>query len=632
MGAAKEEKRPGNVQESIHLRDYWKEFLNKPIRFQTLMADEGRKKASLSGLWHYSIDPFNTCLRSRWYKFSTSESVYWGFRHMFSQMGINEEDFPPEVIHELDLVKIARTMTPMDFDFDEWPTLELPACWNMVSERLFLYEGPMVFTRMFEVDVSEVERVFLRIGAANYRCVIFLNGKLMGSHLGGSTDFYVELTEDILETGNRLILVDDNTRRDTHVPMDNFDWFNYGGIYRDIELVFTPTVFIKNYNVFLVPDGTFRNMSCKVSLSDPVDGEAVLNMPELGTRISVPVTGGEGETRFSVEAILWNPERPKLYDVSIEYNGDKLSDRVGFREIRIAGEKILLNGTEIFLKGISCHEESVANGKALSVDEIRENLGVAKELGCNFVRLAHYPHSRETAKLADELGMMLWEEIPVYWAIDFGNPDTLKDAENQMTELILRDWRRASVIIWSVGNENEDSDARLSFMSRLAGCCRDLDSTRPVSAACLVNWESKKIDDRLAEHLDIVGINEYFGWYHPGIDNLRKFFENTDIPKPFVITEMGAGARSGRRGPSDEFFTEEKQAAVYEEQLEAIKKTPQIRGISPWILYDFRSLRRTNPIQDYYNLKGLLSADKTYRKPAFFVLQSFYTARAKEIS
>ena len=105
-------------------------------------------------------------------------------------------------------------------------------------------------------------------------------------------------------------------------------------------------------------------------------------------------------------------------------------------------------GKEIFLKGISCHEESVENGKALSIDEIRENLKIAKELGCNFVRLAHYPHSRETARLADELGMMLWEEIPVYWAIDFGNPETFADAQNQMTELILRDWRRASVIIW----------------------------------------------------------------------------------------------------------------------------------------------------------------------------------------
>jgi len=630
MGVEKEEKKPGNVQEAIHLRDYWSEFVNKPIRSQTLMADEGRKKISLNGPWHYSVDPFNTCLRSGWFKFSTSESVYWGFRHMFSQMGINEEDFPPEVIQKLDLAKIAGTMTPMDFDFDEWPVLDLPACWNMESERLFLYEGSMVSTRLFDADVSGDERVFLRIGAANYRCVVFLNGKLMGTHLGGSTDFYVEFTDDLLETGNRLILLVDNTRRDTQIPMDNFDWFNYGGIYRDIELVFAPKVFIKNYNVFLTPDGTFKNMSCKVSLSDPVDGEVILNLPELGTNISIPVTAGEGEIAFSAEPDLWNPDNPKLYDVSVEYNGDMLSDRIGFREIRVAGETIQLNGKEIFLKGISCHEESVENGKALSIDEIRENLKIAKELGCNFVRLAHYPHSRETAKLADELGMMLWEEIPVYWAIDFGNTDTFKDAENQMTELILRDWRRASVIIWSVGNENEDSDERLAFMSKLASCCRMLDSTRLVSAACLVNWEEKKIDDRLAEHLDIIGINEYFGWYHPGIDNLGKFFENTDIPKPFVISEVGAGARQGRHGASDEFFTEEKQAAVYTEQLEAMKKIPQIRGISPWILYDFRSLRRTNPIQDYYNLKGLLSADKTYRKPAFSILQSFYTAQNKD--
>lgn len=630
MGADKKTEKPGNVVESIHKRDYWDEYLAKPIRSETLMADEGRKKVSLNGPWHYAVDQHNTCLRAGWHKFSTSESIYEGFRPMFPMMGIKEEDFPPEMAKTIDLTVAARNMTPMDFDFDEWPVMDLPACWNMVDEKFLIYEGSMVFTRKFDADLSDDERLFLGIGAAGYRCVVFLNGKLMGTHLGASTDFYVELTDDVLAENNRLILVVDSTRRDTQVPTENFDWFNYGGAYRDIELIFTPKVFIKNYNVSLVPDGTFKNLSCKVLLSDPIDGEVTLNISELDITASVSIKAGEGEIEFSANVELWSPANPKLYDVSVDYEGDTLSDQIGFREIRVKGEEVHLNGKSIFLKGISCHEESVKNGKALSLDEVRENLTIAKELGCNFVRLAHYPHRRESAKLADEMGVMLWEEIPVYWAIDFPNPDTYADAENQMKELILRDWRRASVIIWSVGNENEDSDERLSFMSKLADCCRELDPTRLVSAACLVNWQEKSMDDRLADHLDIIGINEYYGWYMPGVENVEIFFGNTDIPKPFVISEMGAGALPGHHGDAGEFFTEEKQEAVYKEQLEAIKKIPRVRGLSPWILYDFRSPHRTNTLQNYYNLKGLLSADKTYRKPAFSVLQSFYVDYIKD--
>src|SRR5690554_7119533 len=169
------------------------------------------------------------------------------------------------------------------------------------------------------------------------------------------------------------------------------------------------------------------------------------------------------------------------------FQENRITDYTGFREIRVAGTEILLNGKPVFLKGICYHEESVTNGKALSEEEIIENIKLAKELGCNYIRLAHYPHSGQTARLADRLGVMLWEEIPVYWAIDFTNRETYRDAENQLTELITRDKNRPSVIIWSVGNENPDTDARFRFMNSLVQKAKKLDPTRPVSAACLVD-------------------------------------------------------------------------------------------------------------------------------------------------
>ena len=171
-----------------------------------------------------------------------------------------------------------------------------------------------------------------------------------------------------------------------------------------------------------------------------------------------------------------------------------------------------------------------------------ENILLAKELGCNFMRIAHYPHSERMAKLADEMGILLWEEIPVYWAIRFEREKTYEDARNQMRELLKRDWNRASVIIWSVGNENADTDERLKFMSGLAECAHEEGGNRLVSAACLVDSEKNVIADRLIEHLDVIGINEYCGWYTPDFEKLPQLMANSRPDKPVIITEFGADA------------------------------------------------------------------------------------------
>ena len=296
----------------------------------------------------------------------------------------------------------------------------------------------------------------------------------------------------------------------------------------------------------------------------------------------------------------------------------------GFHLLESAVEFVLLNGEPVFLRGISCHEDSVENGKGLTREERIENIRIAKELGCNFMRLAHYPHNEEMAKLADELGLLLWEEIPVYWAIRFEREKTYEDAKNQLRELINRDWNRASVIIWSVGNENADTDERLKFMSALAECAHREDETRMVSAACLVNVAKNKIEDRLMEYLDIIGINEYCGWYTPDFAMLPALMENSQPDKPVIVTEFGADALPHHHGTISDKGTEECQADVYEKQIATLRNIDYIKGMTPWILYDFRCPRRTSLIQKYYNRKGLLSENKKYRKPAFYVLQKFY--------
>jgi beta-glucuronidase len=263
-------------------------------------------------------------------------------------------------------------------------------------------------------------------------------------------------------------------------------------------------------------------------------------------------------------------------------------------------------------------------------------LGWAKELGCNFVRLAHYPHNENMVRLADEMGLMVWAEIPVYWTVLFDNKETYHNAEDQLIELIRRDHNRASVIIWSMANETPVSEARLAFIRNLVKTTRDLDPTRLVSAALEVHHDPGRehtatITDPLSEYLDLVSFNQYLGWYSretPELCSRMTWEINQD--KPVIISEFGAGALQGYHGDSLTRWTEEYQEYLYRETLSMLEQIDQLRGMSPWILADFRSPRRFLPvIQDGWNRKGLIS-ETANRKKAFNILLEYYHSLARD--
>lgn len=576
----------------ILISDYKQDYAGNNALAKDLIFMGGRQTYSLNGEWHYAIDQYDTCLRQKWFL---------------------EQYFD----------KDGRSL-PVDFSFQDWPTISLPCSVNTEKPELFWYEGPLVFTRTFSWDMQENmgKKVFLRIGAANYFSYIFLNGKYICKHEGGSTPFMWDVTE-YLEKGNRILIVSDNTRNHLFVPTENTDWFNYSGVYRDIELVALPTEYLKDLKVNLVPHSDFSQIRIAAETSAD-SGIVTVEIPELQIATSMEIQNGKGEIVVEARPNLWSPETPILYDVTATFGQDKVVDRVGFREISVEGRDILLNGKKLFLRGVSVHEDSQFTGKALHDEERLTIIRTAKELGANYLRLAHYPHHENMAKLCDEQGILLWEEIPVYWAIAFDNPATYNNARNQLEELMCRDFNRASVIIWSVGNENLDSDDRFRFMGNLADFAHQYDNTRMVSAACLVDGETLSIKDRLAEKLDIIGVNEYIGWYSPNFEELPQLMNNSNPTKPVIISEFGADATPGLHGSVDDKGTEECQEAIYRKQIEVIRQIPYIKGITPWILFDFRCPRRTAAIQGYYNRKGLVSSDRTYYKPAFSVLQSFY--------
>jgi len=586
-----------NLIEHLHFETYQEKYDRGRLNHETMIHTGSRPKESLNGSWRFTVDPYDTGLR----------------------MGWNERG------------AIGGERLPWDYDFEGGDEMPVPSCWNTFKPEYFLYEGSAWYARRFTYRAKDAgERVFLRIGAANYEAKVFLNGEYLGSHCGGSTPFCLELTGR-LKTENIIQICVNNERTLDRVPMRNTDWFNYGGIYRDVDLYRLPPTFIKDLCVELVPDGTYSRIRVEVVVDGPSDaGESGVELPELGIKTSVRISGGRGDLIIAARPELWSPESPRLYEASMEYAGDRVSERIGFRQIEVSGRDIVLNGRRLYLRGICVHEDDARLGKASDEADLRRRFGHAKELGCNFMRLAHYPHTELAALIADEVGMMLWEEIPVYWAIAFGNPPTYADAENQLTELIRRDRNRASVIIWSVGNENVDSDARLSFMTHLALKAKELDPSRLVSAACLINRVKLKIEDRLTDYLDIIGINEYYGWYNPDYEELAWIMANSDPAKPVIISETGADALAGEHGSDGDLFTEEHMAEVYRKQLSILERFGYVRGLAPWILYDFRSPRRQNRFQRGFNRKGLIAADKCRHKLAFYVLQAYYRRKAQD--
>jgi beta-glucuronidase len=334
------------------------------------------------------------------------------------------------------------------------------------------------------------------------------------------------------------------------------------------------------------------------------------------------------------ELALWTVEQPKRYLVEIAMGSDRVREEIGFRAITTRGADILLNGESIFLRGISIHEQAPERpGRATSEADARKLLGWAKELGCNFVRLAHYPHNEHMVRVAEELGLLVWSEVPVYWTIQWENPETYANAERQITEMVMRDKNRAAVILWSVSNETPISEPRNAFLRKLIATVRGLDPTRLLTAALERHYDGERtqvVDDPLGADLDVLGVNEYVGWY----DGLPAKCDTLEwkvvYEKPLVFSELGGDAKAGHYGPPEQRWTEEFQADLYEHQLAMLKRIRTWRGLSPWILTDFQSPRRPLPkIQDGWNRKGLVS-DHGDKKQAFFVLQAFYEAVARD--
>jgi beta-glucuronidase len=527
---------------------------------------------------------------------------------------------------------------PIEYDFAKSPALKVPGDWNTQRESLLYYEGPIWYERDFTYQPKEHTRIFLHIGAANYRSWFWVNGKKVCEHEGGYTSFNCDVTQAVHAGGNFVVAAVDNTRLADGVPTLKTDWWNYGGLTRTVSLIEVPEAFIDQYDLHLtnVPETVLFGATHLAHIDGWVHVEGGNAGDKVQVEISELKSTGSGvltaDGRAQIHLVAsnlerWSPETPKLYKVKVSAGQDAIEDLIGFRTVETRGTEILLNGKPIFLRGVAIHAEApYRGGRAYSDKDAETLLGWAKDMGCNFVRLAHYPHDETMLRAADRMGLLVWSENPVYWAIQFDNPKVLAKAEQQLDEEIETSRNHAAIILWSMANETPNNEARTRFITTLANHARELDPTRLITAALLVRAEghTKIVDDPLGKALDVIGTNEYVGWYEQTPEGADTTEWRIDYQKPLIMSEFGGGAKAGLHGADTERWTEEYQASIYRHQIGMLNRIPQLRGMSPWILMDFRSpTRNLAGIQDGFNRKGLIS-DQGQKKAAFFVLQKAY--------
>jgi len=569
-----------------------------------LTGADRRPATSLEGEWASIVDPYFSGLFS--------------FHHEEKKNGwfLNQKAKPGDPF-------------PTEYDFAKAPRLKVPGDWNTQRESLFFYEGPVWYERDFTYQPKERTRIFLHVGAANYHSWFWVNGQKVCEHEGGYTSFNCDVTSAVHAGSNFVVTAVDNTRHEDNVPTLETDWWNYGGLTREISLIEVPATFIDQYDLHLL-HGQDSVIEGWVHVTGSEAGAKVdIKIPELGTKTSaVTDDGGRAAIHLAVKGLEhWSPQTPKLYKVVLRAGQDSIDELMGFRTIETRGTEILLNGSPVFLRGVAIHAESpFRTGRAYSDKDAETLLGWAKELGCNYVRLAHYPHAETMLRAADRMGILVWSENPVYWALEFDNPKVLAKAEHQLDEEIGTSRNHPSIILWSMANETPNTEVRTQFIKTLVSRARALDPTRLITAALLVRSEgnTKIVDDPLGNALDVIGTNEYIGWYegHPDTADVTQW--RIAYQKPMIMSEFGGGAKAGLHGDESERWTEEYQANIYRHQLTMLNGIAQLRGISPWVLMDFRSPNRPLAgIQDEYNRKGLIS-EQGQKKQAFYVLQKAY--------
>lgn len=553
-------------------------------------AHQIRRTTSLDGLWDFVPDPESKGERAGWWK-----------------------SFP------------ARS-----------ERMSVPGCWDTLPEY-YDYKAKAWYRRRFHVPAEcHLQLSFEGIGGASR---VWLDGRPLGESPLAVTPFDL-LRRHVAAGGHEVIVEVDNSKdRKKVFPNYGGDWFHYGGIVRTVEAAFLGPVRIRSMCLHYAIVGSRVRLAPEVfieNLSDNVRREELtleLNGIELA-RVPVNLPAGKvALVRCSLPPTalaLWSPEAPNLHLFQASCGGDDRIERTGFRAIALRQKRILINGKPTKLLGVNRHDEYGDGGFAVPPDILLRDFRLIRNLGCNAVR-CHYPISPLAMDLCDELGLLVWSEVPFYarWPEVVEDADYLALAEQAIERMIRRDCNRPSVFVWSVMNEcATDIPAGVRAARRLVRKVRSLDPNRPVSYAT-----NKLLDDRGYRLLDIAGLNSYPGWYdekrfRPWPEVIpqmrRKLRREGKDDMPILVTETGAAGLYGDRSFEDRKWSEPFQARMLGQHLEYLLKEKEVAGVFLWQFADVRTIREYwSNRPGTFNNKGLVDR---FRRPkeAYWKVRDLY--------
>ncbi len=524
-------------------------------------------------------------------------------------------------------------------------TVDLPHTWNARDGQdggNDYWRGTCIYRTHFAAPQFDTasHQVWIQFDGVNASAHVVLNGSPVCNHDGGYSTFRANITE-LLRDENELTVEVDNSKNDRVYPQ-KADFTFYGGIYRDVSLmVVSKNHFTLDYfggpGIRITP--TVQGADASVQVTTWHDGEGEVSIELLDAAGNTVATGkGPDITLTIFNAHLWNGVKdPYLYSCKarLVVNGtveDETTTRFGVRSFKVDPKKgFFLNGKSYPLHGVSRHQDRKGLGNAITREMHDEDMALIKEIGANTIRLAHYQHDQYFYDLCDEVGMVVWAEIPY---ISEHMPNGRENTISQMKELIIQNYNHPCIVCWGVSNEitisTKDKKDMLDNHRQLNDLCHEMDKTRLTTLACYAMCGPF---NRSAHITDMVSWNLYLGWYVPGFilnDLWMGFFHLCFPNRPFGYSEYGAEGMPNLHSthPHRGDHTEEYQAKYHEYMLRCFKRHPWMWATHVWNMFDFAADARDQGGEPGMNHKGLVTFDRKTKKDSFYLYKAWWSDEA----
>ncbi len=534
----------------------------------------------------------------------------------------------------------------------DWQQINLPHTWNAVDGHDgngSYVRGRFWYAKSFRKPVQPLEggRVYVDIPAAGQQAEVFVNGTSVIYHEGGYSTFRADVTDLCREDEDNLLVIACSNENKSSVYPQSADFTFYGGLYRGVNLISVPkTHFDLDYyggpGIQITPKpcedgGAVFEIESWVADGDENFTVMYSILDAQGREVAAGVRPADDTklTLYVPEAHLWEIDSPYLYTVTATLQRrneayDEVSARVGVRSFSCDPEKgFIINGKEIPLRGVSRHQDQLYKGNALTREDHYADAALIKELGANTIRLAHYQHSQDFYDVCDEMGFVVWAEIP-FISVMNPDPDAHQNCISQMKELIIQNYNHPSICFWGISNEiliGGISDQLVENHKELNALCKELDPTRLTTIAHVT---MTPIDSPVHNITDVESYNHYFGWYGGRMEDNGPWMDHFHEVHPKIclgLSEYGCEGIITYHGPNPacKDYSEEYQALYHEHMAKMLDERPWIWSSHVWNMFDFGCAARDEGGVAGRNNKGLMTMDRKTKKDSYYIYQAYWS-------